>query len=195
MPPGRCSCVAPSFPFSHLATRRGPVLWIRVGACGGTPLTGSPSLDLQLLHQLTCLEFLGLAAGFGFQMWKQLSFVFLIPNSLPLKPTFSLENQDCQLWLGAEVDQVAPESFLFRSYVHWALRSGTRGSVRTVTSHQGPGPSRSSSPWGHLPRGFCLEMGHLARFQPQCPPGPSVAIPDPGRPASKREGSSSPDQA
>lgn len=162
-------------------------MWIRVGACGGTPLTGSPSLDLQLLHQLTCLEFLGLAAGFGFQMWKQLSFVFLIPNSLPLKPTFSLENQDCQLCLGAEVDQVAPESFLFRSYVHWALRSGTQGSVRTVTSHQGPDPSGSSSPWGHLPCGFCLEMGHLARFSRSvclAPQSPSLTLD--GQPQSRR---------
>lgn len=25
---------------------------------------------------LTCLEFLGLAAGFGFQMWKQFKFCF-----------------------------------------------------------------------------------------------------------------------
>lgn len=37
-------------------------------------------MDLQLLHQLTCLEFLGLAAGLGFQMWKQFKFCFPNPQ-------------------------------------------------------------------------------------------------------------------
>lgn len=47
------------------------------------------------LSGLTCLEFLGLAAGFGFQMWKQFKFCFHNPQQFA--SMFSFENQD--LWL------------------------------------------------------------------------------------------------
>ena len=56
-------------------------VWIRGGGCQGLSQQETPPLT-RSLSGLTCLEFLGLAAGFGFQMWKQFKFCFHNPQQL-----------------------------------------------------------------------------------------------------------------
>lgn len=66
-------------PLPHDADE-GISLWVQVGGWGDSQLPGNASVDLQLLPGLACLEFLGLAAGFVFQMWKQFKFCFHNPQ-------------------------------------------------------------------------------------------------------------------
>ena len=75
--PLRCGCTRPLIVDGS---------WVRipVGGCRALSSQETPPGTCSL-SGLTCLEFLGLAAGFGFQMWKQFKFCFHNPQQFASK--------------------------------------------------------------------------------------------------------------